>query len=103
MPFSGKEADYTIDADDKYYVRVINTNPRSIIMSMSVNVTSKMYDLTSAKSVCSTSNGSCKLHLHFPTTQYVVVTTPSNVSPFLSPPPLNFLMGFFVELSNGVS
>ncbi|XP_071924215.1 E3 ubiquitin-protein ligase APD2-like isoform X2 [Coffea arabica] len=35
-------------------------------------------DSTKAKSMCSTGSGTCHLNLLFPTTQYVVVTTPNN-------------------------
>ncbi|OWM70824.1 hypothetical protein CDL15_Pgr014497 [Punica granatum] len=76
-PINGKEAEYTIEEDDKYYVSIVNANPRSIIMTMKVNVSSKMYDLTKAKSSCSTLNGSCRLELLFPKTHYIVLTTPN--------------------------
>ncbi|KAF8023189.1 hypothetical protein BT93_F0634 [Corymbia citriodora subsp. variegata] len=77
-PINFKEAEYYIEEDDKYYVRVINANSRSTIMSMSVNVSSKIYDITKATIMCSALEGSCQLKLLFPNTQYVVVTTPSN-------------------------
>ncbi|XP_010059871.1 E3 ubiquitin-protein ligase APD1 isoform X3 [Eucalyptus grandis] len=77
-PINFKEAEYYIEEDDKYYVKVVNANSRSIIMSMSMNVSSKIYDTTKAKIMCSTLQGSCQLKLLFPNTQYVVVTTPSN-------------------------
>lgn len=76
---SEKEVEYIIEEDDKYYLEVINTNPRSIIMKMNLNVSSKMYDLTKAQDKCSTTNGSCVLGLLFPNTHYVIVTTPNNV------------------------
>lgn len=84
-PVAGKEAEYTIEEDDKYYVGVINSNPRSIIITFSLNVTSKVYDVTKASDMCSTLNGSCRLQLQFPHTQYVIVSTPDNVrsQPFL--------------------
>ncbi|KAK9270327.1 hypothetical protein L1049_025905 [Liquidambar formosana] len=88
-PTDGREAEYTIEEDDKYYVGIINTNPKSIIMNMNVNVSSKMYDITKAKSMCSTSNGSCQLKLLFPNTQFVVLSTPNNGD----------LGGWYVELS----
>ncbi|KAF7847092.1 hypothetical protein BT93_L3371 [Corymbia citriodora subsp. variegata] len=70
-PINFKEAEYFIEEDDKYYVRVINANSRSIIMSLSMNVSSKIYDITKAKIMCSTLKGSCQLKLLFPNTQYV--------------------------------
>ncbi|KAL7207910.1 hypothetical protein ACSBR1_029790 [Camellia fascicularis] len=74
----GREAEYLIEEDDKYYIGIVNTNPRSIIMKMNLNVSSKMYDTTKSKSMCSTINGSCQLNLGFPNTQFVTVTTPNN-------------------------
>ncbi|XP_044474751.1 E3 ubiquitin-protein ligase APD2-like isoform X2 [Mangifera indica] len=71
-------AEYTIEEDDRYYIGVINVNPKSVIMTMTVNVTSKMYDLTKAKNVCSTLKGLCRLQLLFPNTHYVILTTPNN-------------------------
>lgn len=58
-------------------------------MSMSMNVSSKMYDITKAKIMCSALKGSCQLKLLFPNTQYVVVTTPSNV--------ISYPLGCFVN------
>lgn len=77
-PTDGREAEYLIEEDDKYYIGIVNTNPRSIIMKMNLNVSSKMYDTTKSKSMCSTINGSCQLNLGFPNTQFVTVTTPNN-------------------------
>lgn len=77
--FSGREAEYAIEEDDKYCLHIVNTNPRSIIMVVNVNVSSKIYDTTTAESMCSTTNGSCRLDLLFPNTQFVAVTTPNNV------------------------
>ncbi|XP_057503837.1 E3 ubiquitin-protein ligase APD1-like isoform X2 [Actinidia eriantha] len=74
----GREAEYVIEEDDKYCLGIVNTNPRSIIMAMNVNVSSKMYDTTKAKSMCSTIKGSCRLSLLFPYSQFVTVTTPNN-------------------------
>ncbi|KAK8681641.1 hypothetical protein V6N13_054043 [Hibiscus sabdariffa] len=75
----GKQADYTIDEDDKYYVGVINSSPKSIMMTFNLSVTSMVYDVTKAKSMCSTLNGSCQLDLQFPNTHYVVVSTAGDV------------------------
>ncbi|KAA8537817.1 hypothetical protein F0562_027603 [Nyssa sinensis] len=51
-PTKGREAEYTIEEDDKYYVGIVNANPRSIIM--------------------------CRLSLLFPNTQFIIVNTPNN-------------------------
>ncbi|XP_040944456.1 E3 ubiquitin-protein ligase APD2 isoform X2 [Gossypium hirsutum] len=88
-PVTGKEADYNIEEDDKYSVGLINSNPRSIIITFSLNVTSKVYDVTKASDMCSTLNGSCRLQLQFPHTQYVIVSTPDNGD----------IAGRYVELS----
>ncbi|KAF7137807.1 hypothetical protein RHSIM_Rhsim07G0222600 [Rhododendron simsii] len=40
-------------------------------MVVNVNVSSKIYDTTTAESMCSTTNGSCRLDLLFPNTQFV--------------------------------
>ncbi|PPS18239.1 hypothetical protein GOBAR_AA02344 [Gossypium barbadense] len=88
-PVTGKEAEYNIEEDDKYSVGLINWNPRSIIITFSLNVTSKVYDVTKASDMCSTLNGSCRLQLQFPHTQYVIVSTPDNGD----------IAGRYVELS----
>ncbi|XP_047342628.1 E3 ubiquitin-protein ligase APD2-like [Impatiens glandulifera] len=73
------EAEYHIEEDDKYYVGIINANPRSIIIGLNMNVTSKMYDTSKGNnSVCSTLNGSCSIDLLFPSNQFILVTTPNN-------------------------
>lgn len=77
--FSGKEVEYAIEEDDRYHLDIINSNRRSIIITLKVNVSSKMYDITKAKNKCSTTNGSCRLRLLFPSTHYVILTTPNNV------------------------
>ncbi|KAG6624547.1 E3 ubiquitin-protein ligase APD2-like isoform X1 [Carya illinoinensis] len=74
----GEEAEYSIEEDDKYYLGIINTNPRSIIINMRVNVSAKIYDTSKAKSMCSTLTGSCRINLLFPDTQYVVLATPDD-------------------------
>lgn len=83
---SGKEVEFSIEEDDRYYLDIINTNPRSIIMTLNLNVSSMMYDISKAKNKCSTMNGSCQLRLLFPNTHYLILTTPNTVSPatFLS-------------------
>ncbi|KAK3011694.1 hypothetical protein RJ639_011644 [Escallonia herrerae] len=86
---TSSEAKYSIEEDDRYYIGIINSNPRSIIMTLSVNVLSKMYDTTKAKTMCSTISGSCRLNLPFPNSQFIVVTTPANGD----------LGGWYVELS----
>ncbi|XP_012068269.1 E3 ubiquitin-protein ligase APD1 isoform X2 [Jatropha curcas] len=85
----GKEVEYIIEEDDKYYLGLVNTNRKSIIMKLSLNVTSKLYDISKAKNMCSTINGSCRLKLLFPNIHYVVVTTPDN----------DDTGGWYVELS----
>ncbi|CAL8101628.1 unnamed protein product [Prunus armeniaca] len=77
-PKFGKEAEYNIEEDDKYYLDIINTKPRGIIITLNVNVSSTMYDITKAKAICSTTKGSCRLRLAFPNTHYVILTTPNN-------------------------
>ncbi|OMO78852.1 Zinc finger, RING-type [Corchorus capsularis] len=89
-PVIGKEAEYTIEEDDKYYVGVINSNPMSIIMTFTLNVISKVYDVTRSSNMCSTLNGSCRLKLLFPDTQYVVVSTPDSA---------DLADGWYIELS----
>ncbi|WKA09875.1 hypothetical protein VitviT2T_027488 [Vitis vinifera] len=86
---NGREAEYTILEDNRYYVGIINANRKSVIMTLNVNVTSKMYDITKAKSMCSTIKGSCRLNLLFPNTQFVILTTPNNGD----------LAGWYIELS----
>ncbi|XVE94985.1 hypothetical protein REPUB_Repub02eG0057600 [Reevesia pubescens] len=88
-PVIVKEAEYTIEEGDKYHVGVINSNPGSIVMKFGLNVTSKVYDVTKANNMCSTLNGSCRLKLKFPDTQYVIVSTPDNVD----------IAGWYIELS----
>ncbi|CAM8878246.1 unnamed protein product [Rhodiola kirilowii] len=77
-PVYGKEAEYTIDDDDKYYVGFTNTNSKSIILTVHLNVSSKMYDTSKATSVCSAVRGSCRLHLAFPSPKYIMVSTPND-------------------------
>lgn len=77
----GKGAEFSIEEDDRFYLGIINTNPRSIIMTMTLNVSAKIYDTSKAKSMCSTTSGSCRLNLLFPSTHYVILTTPNNVRP----------------------
>ncbi|XP_020213017.1 uncharacterized protein LOC109797400 isoform X1 [Cajanus cajan] len=70
----GKDAEYIVEEDDKYHIGVLNMNARKIILNMEVNVSAKVYDTTKAKKMCSTANGSCRLSLVFPNTQYVILT-----------------------------
>ncbi|XP_015884981.1 E3 ubiquitin-protein ligase APD2 isoform X2 [Ziziphus jujuba] len=88
-PINGKEAEFIIEEDDKYYLDIINTNSRSIIMTLNLNVSSKMYDISKANDKCSTRTGSCQLRLLFPSTHYVILTTPNNGD----------LGGWYLELS----
>ncbi|KAG6674541.1 hypothetical protein I3843_15G043400 [Carya illinoinensis] len=86
---NGKGAEFSIEEDDRFYLGIINTNPRSIIMTMTLNVSAKIYDTSKAKSMCSTTSGSCRLNLLFPNTHYVILTTPNNGD----------LGGSYIELS----
>ncbi|XP_048226515.1 E3 ubiquitin-protein ligase APD2 isoform X3 [Ricinus communis] len=88
-PFNGKEAEYKIEEDDKYYLSLVNTNPKSILVRVAVNVTSKLYDLSKARNMCSAIKGSCRLTILFPKTQYVVVATPDTGD----------IRGWYIELS----
>ncbi|XP_061343287.1 E3 ubiquitin-protein ligase APD1-like isoform X3 [Gastrolobium bilobum] len=72
----GKEAEYIVEEDDGYHIGVLNMNARSIILTMNVNVSAKVYDTTKAKKMCSAANGSCRLSLLFPNTYYVILTAP---------------------------
>lgn len=83
------EAEYTVEEDDSYYLGVVNLNPQSIVLTMKVELSSKLYDTSKAKSQCSAKTGFCRLKLLFPTTQYLLVTTPNNVD----------ISGAYVELS----
>ncbi|KAK8624278.1 hypothetical protein V6N13_065626 [Hibiscus sabdariffa] len=74
----GKEAEFTIDEDDKYYVGMINSNPIRTVMAFNLSVTSKVYDVSKARSMCPTLNGTCRFDLPFPNTQYVVVAAADN-------------------------
>lgn len=75
----GKEAEYIIEEDDRYHIGIVNKNSRNIILSMNVNISAKVYDISKAKSMCSTANGLCKLSLPFPNAHYLIMTT-NNVS-----------------------
>ncbi|KAK8704446.1 hypothetical protein V6N13_048068 [Hibiscus sabdariffa] len=85
----GKQAEYTIDEDDKYYVGVVNSSPKSIMMTYNLSVTSMVYDVLKAKNMCSTLNGSCRIDLQSPNTHYVVVSTADDSE----------IDGVYVELS----
>ncbi|KAK8681639.1 hypothetical protein V6N13_054041 [Hibiscus sabdariffa] len=89
QPVIGKQAEYTIDEDDKYYVGVINSSPKSIMMTFNLSVTSMVYEVSKAKNMCSTLNGSCRLDLQSPNTHYVVVSTADDSE----------IDGVYVELS----
>ncbi|XP_062097345.1 E3 ubiquitin-protein ligase APD2-like isoform X2 [Humulus lupulus] len=88
-PVEGKEMEYIIDEDERYYLDIINSNSRSIVVSLSVNVSSTMYDITKAKNKCSTTKGSCRLRILISYTHYVIVTTPND----------GHLEGWYLELS----
>ncbi|XP_030498963.1 E3 ubiquitin-protein ligase APD2 isoform X1 [Cannabis sativa] len=84
-----KEMEYVIEEDERYYLDIINSNSRSIVVALSVNVTSMMYDITKAKNKCSTSKGSCRLKTILSYTHYVILTTPND----------GHLEGWYLELS----
>ena len=88
------EAEYTVEEDDSYYIGVVNLYHQSIVVEMKLDLSSKIYDTTRAKSQCSTAEGCCMLKLPFPNTQYVVLATPNDVT-FLS-----FLIFLFPPFSN---
>ncbi|XP_058080697.1 E3 ubiquitin-protein ligase APD2-like [Magnolia sinica] len=72
------EVEYTVEDDDSYYIGAANLNPQTVVVTMMVEVSSKIYDTTKAKRVCSTKNGFCRITLPFPNTQYVVLATPDD-------------------------
>ncbi|RWR82961.1 zf-C3HC4_3 domain-containing protein [Cinnamomum micranthum f. kanehirae] len=72
------EAEYTVEEDDSYYIGVVNLYHQSIVVEMKLDLSSKIYDTTRAKSQCSTAEGCCMLKLPFPNTQYVVLATPND-------------------------
>ncbi|PON54233.1 Cytochrome P450, E-class, group I [Parasponia andersonii] len=88
-PIKGKEVEYAIEEDDRYYLDIVNSNFRSVIITLKANFSSKMYDITKANNKCSTTNGSCRLRLLFPDTRYVILTTPNN----------GHLDGWYLEIS----
>ena len=86
---SGSNREFTVAEDGMYYLGVINLSLRSITMNMNIKIASKMYDTSKATSICSTSNGECKLKLLFPNAQYyVLATSDSEVSVLRSYPSL---------------
>ncbi|PIA32977.1 hypothetical protein AQUCO_04200014v1 [Aquilegia coerulea] len=78
LTYGNIQVEYLISEDDTYYISVENKNPRSIFMAMNVDVSSTMYDTTKANSKCSMINGLCQLKLFFPSTQYILLTTPNS-------------------------
>ncbi|KAF7830570.1 zf-C3HC4_3 domain-containing protein [Senna tora] len=74
----GKEAEYIIEEEDRYYIGVLNMNDRNIILTMDVNVSAMVYDISKAKNMCSTTKGSCRLRLLFPNTHYLTLMTTNN-------------------------
>ncbi|KAG1347886.1 hypothetical protein COCNU_06G017150 [Cocos nucifera] len=75
------KAEYTIADDDSYYFGVVNLIPRPMVMILKVNVTSKIYDISRANNICSTTDGLCKLELHLPSICYYVLTTSNSDVP----------------------
>nr|XP_009777212.1 PREDICTED: uncharacterized protein LOC104226833 isoform X2 [Nicotiana sylvestris] len=72
----GIEATYRIEEDDRYNIGITNQNSKGVILLMNVNISSTMYNIKKAKSICSTKNEPCRLDLSYPSTQYVVLATP---------------------------
>ncbi|OIS96271.1 PREDICTED: uncharacterized protein LOC109236240 [Nicotiana attenuata] len=72
----GIEAAYIIEEDDRYNIGITNQNSKGVILLMNVNISSTMYNIKKAKSICSTNNGPCRLDLSYPSTQYFVLATP---------------------------
>ncbi|CAL9747941.1 unnamed protein product [Musa acuminata subsp. burmannicoides] len=77
----GSNREFTVAEDGMYYLGVINLSLRSITMNMNIKIASKMYDTSKATSICSTSNGECKLKLLFPNAQYYVLATSDSEVP----------------------
>lgn len=73
-----RTAEYTIAEDDSYYFGVVNLTPRTMVIILKVNVTSKVYDISRATNICSTTDGLCKLELQLPSNCYYVLTTPNS-------------------------
>ncbi|XP_047324078.1 E3 ubiquitin-protein ligase APD3-like [Impatiens glandulifera] len=77
----GMKSEYCIEEDDIYYVTIANLNTiNTISTTISINVASKMYDITKADRTCdSSSSGSCRFHLGFafPTNKFFVLVSPS--------------------------
>ncbi|XP_073005427.1 E3 ubiquitin-protein ligase APD2-like isoform X1 [Typha latifolia] len=72
----GGISEYTVPDDNSYYFGLVNLTPRSVAMTMELNITSKIYDTSKANRICSTSSGPCKLDLRLLGTRYYVLTTP---------------------------
>lgn len=80
-----RSAEYTVGEDDNYYFGIMNLSPRTTVITMKVNVTSKIYDINQATDICSTNvEGSCKFDLHLPGTCYYVLTTPNGDEPAIT-------------------
>lgn len=71
------EAEYKVEEEDSYFIGTVNLNNKGIAMGMKVELSSKIYDTTKAKSQCSANQGFCRLKLLFPNTQYVLLATPT--------------------------
>lgn len=86
-----RETEYTIAEDDRYYLGIVNLTPRTLVITMKVNVTSKIYDISRANNICATTDGLCKLDLHLPSTFYYVLTTPGHNVPLTVQAELSFV------------
>ncbi|MQL94648.1 hypothetical protein Taro_027304 [Colocasia esculenta] len=77
----GAEAvECSVEEDDRYYVGAANLNPHAVLVSMTVEVSAKVYDVTGATFSCSMGGGGepCKMELLFPKMQYAVLVTPGS-------------------------
>lgn len=74
-----REAQYRMDEGNSYCIGMLNLSPWSIETRLRIGISSKMYDASEATSICSASDGRCKLKLKFsfPFSQYFVLTTPT--------------------------
>lgn len=78
------EVNYTVEEDDNYYIGAVNLNSRTVKATMTVDISSMVYDTSKAETQCSTKNGLCSLKLLFPKTRYAVLTTPKDMTVCIS-------------------
>ncbi|KAF3777514.1 hypothetical protein EJ110_NYTH40585 [Nymphaea thermarum] len=85
------EVNYTVEEDDNYYIGAVNVNSRTVKATMTVDISSMVYNTSKAETQCSTKNGLCSLKILFPKTRYAVITTPKDMTDDTS--------AWYVELS----